>query len=94
MQKKRLELHHLGSRNNSELTCTLCVSCHISISNRQMVWDSRWTCNDNTGNVRSSFIVEGVYELLLAKHAITGDYNYRAMADALPSLIRYYRDDY
>jgi hypothetical protein len=42
--------------------------------------------------LKASFIVNGVYELLLEKHFLTGIRDYRIMADALPSLIRYYRE--
>ena len=89
----RIELHHVGGRKNSPI----CVSlgnfcCHIPLSNRQQTWDSRWTYVNNSENLKASFIVQGVYELLVQMHAATGIHDYRAMADALPSLIRYYRE--
>jgi hypothetical protein len=42
--------------------------------------------------VKASFLVDGVRELLLQKHFLTGIRDYQIMADALPSLIRYYRE--
>ena len=91
-KSRRIELHHVGSGNNSELCCELCVPCHISVSNRQLAWDSRWTHSDNHDMVKASFLVDGVRELLLQKHFLTGIRDYQIMADALPSLIRYYRE--
>jgi hypothetical protein len=88
----RLELHHLAARNNSPLTATLCITCHLGLSNRQQIWDSRWTNNDNSDDLRDSFVVNGVYELLIQKYFVTGISDYRIMAEALPSLIRSYRE--
>ncbi len=87
---QELELHHLAGRNNSELTCTLCSFCHASLSNRQQIWDSRWTYTNNSDDLRSSFAVAGIFELLTEKHFRTGIKDYRIMADALPSLIKSY----
>jgi hypothetical protein len=87
-----LELHHIAGRNNSELTCTLSKRAHVSLSNKQQTWDSRWVCADNSDELRNSFVVNGVYELLVEKHFRTGIKDYRIMADALPNLIKSYRE--
>lgn len=94
MRKTRLELHHVAGGNNSPtLTATLCSwPCHASLSNREQIWDSRWTRSDNSDALRASFIVNGIYELLLEKFFQTGVKDYLAMASGLPSLIRYYRE--
>ena len=90
---QRFELHHLSGKTNSQITLTAHnFPCHAEINCRQMAWDSRWTRSDNSDMLKASFIVNGVYELLLEKHFLTGIRDYRIMADALPSLIRYYRE--
>lgn len=89
---RRLELHHIAKECNSELTITLCVGNHLSISNHQMVWDSRSDLENNSENLRASFILQGIQELLIEKHIITGIQDYRFLADSLSSLIKSYRD--
>jgi hypothetical protein len=99
--RKRFELHHLsgktnslGEKTNSEITLTVHnFPCHAEISCHQTAWDDRWARSDNSDMLKASFIVNGVYELLLEKHFLTGIRDYRVMADALPSLIRYYREE-
>ena len=91
--QKRFELHHLSGKTNSTITLTIhSLPCHVEINCRQAAWDARWARNDNSDMLKASFIVNGVYELLLEKHFLTGIRDYRIMADALPSLIRYYRE--
>jgi hypothetical protein len=88
----KLELHHVGSKSNSPLSCTLCVRCHISLSNRQLIWDSRWTYSNNSDDLRDSFVANGIYELLIQKYYETDITDFREMAAALPPLIRNYRE--
>jgi tRNA(Met) C34 N-acetyltransferase TmcA len=64
----------------------------MDITNRQWTWDSRWICKDNSDDIKDSFIINGIYELLIEKHFRTGINDYRIMADALPNLIRSYRE--
>jgi hypothetical protein len=93
-----LENHHIAGKCNSELTITLGsfdpfpCGCHPHINTRQWCWDSRWVKEDNSENLRASFIIQGVQELLIELHFKTGISDYRIMADALSPSIRSYRE--
>lgn len=90
--RERLENHHIAGRQNSELTATLCLDCHLDVTNRQMVWDSRWTHIDNPEKLRYSFLLQGIQELLIEMHFKTGIKDYRLLADSLSSHIQHYRE--
>lgn len=90
--RKRLENHHIAGEKNSEITATVCVPCHLRISERQMAWDSRWNYTNNSENLRNSFILEGVKEILVQMHYETGIKDYRLLADSLASHIQHYRE--
>jgi hypothetical protein len=81
--RERLELHHIAGKNNSEMTVTLCVSCHNEITKHQNTWDIRWTYNNNTETLQNAFIMQGIRELLLLKYVKTNDYTYYCLADSL-----------
>ena len=81
--RKRLELHHIAGRNNSEMTVSLCVPCHNEITKHQNTWDIRWTCQNNTETLQKGFIMQGIRELLLLKYVKTSDYTYYYLADSL-----------
>lgn len=88
----RIEQHHIAGRNNSEITIPLCVGCHLHISERQMAWDSRWKLTNNTDGLRTSFIVQGVQEILREKGYKMGIIGYIRLADSLSSLVIGYRE--
>ena len=93
MRGRRLELDHVAGREQCDLTATLCnYNCHITKSLRQMSWDSRWNWTTNSDNLSASFLVQGIQELLVQKHCLTGNIEYRILADSLSPLIKYYRD--
>jgi hypothetical protein len=89
---RKLENHHVAGKYNSELTATLCVGDHIDLSNIQMTWDSRWTLTTNTENLKNSFIIQGIQHILLQKHYVTGNPEYRTLAYSLSPLVRRYRE--
>ncbi len=86
------ERHHVAGKNNSEITITLCTHCHNQITTRQLTWDSRWTSAANSDNVKSSFVMQGLQDLLLLKYDNTGIREYRALAYSLSKLVKRYRD--
>jgi len=88
----RLENHHIAGRFNSEITVTLCVDCHIHISIRQLLWNEAWNSKNNTENLKSSFILQGIQEIFIEKHFKTGIRDYRLLADSLSSTIKRYRE--
>ncbi len=81
--RKRLELHHVAGRNNSEMTVSLCVTCHNQITRHQNTWDIRWTNKGNPENLQNAFIMQGFGELFLLKYVETHDYTYYCLADSL-----------
>lgn len=81
--QKRLELHHIAGKNNSEMTVSLCVPCHNEITKHQNTWDIRWTCENNTEKLQNGFIMQGIREVLLLKYVKTSDYTYYCLADSL-----------
>jgi hypothetical protein len=42
------ERHHIGGRNNSDLTITVCPNCHRELSKKQLSWDENWSNRNNT----------------------------------------------
>jgi len=89
---RRLENHHIAGEKHSALTVTLCNIDHMPITNRQMCWDSRWNYTNNAENVQASFVIQGIQELLIQKHYVTGIPDYRLLADSLSPLVKLYRD--
>jgi len=81
--REKLELHHIAGRNNSNITVSLCWSCHNEITKHQNTWDIRWTYNDNPKNLKNAFVLQGIRELLLLKYVKTKDCTYYCLADSL-----------
>jgi hypothetical protein len=90
--RSKLEEHHIAGGNNSAITVTVCLDCHLHITNRQMAWDSRWNNTNNSENLKISFILQGVQEFFIEKHFKTGINDYRLLADSLSSHIKHYRE--
>jgi hypothetical protein len=93
MQKEeRLENNHIAGKLISEITSTIGVGHHIDITIRQMAWDIRWTLANQPENIRASFLLQGVQEYFIEKQLVTGNLEYRKLADCLASNIRKYRE--
>ncbi len=81
--RRRLEMHHIAGKYNSDMTVPLCVPCHNDITMHQKIWDTRWTHQDNSESLKNAFITHGIRELLLLKHMKTHDITYYYLADSL-----------
>jgi len=57
-----------------------------------MAWDYRWNFTNNSENIRNSFILQGIQEILIQMHYETGIKDYRSLADSLSSHIQGYRE--
>ncbi len=87
------EEHHIGGKNNSSITVTVCTRCHQELNNKQMTWDSRWSCAGNSTNLKNSFVIQGLQDVLALKSDNTGIKEYKVMAGSLSKLIRNYREN-
>lgn len=76
-----LEMHHLAGRKHDPRTVTVCHRCHQILSRWQYVWDKRWLLPGLSDDLRLAFYLLGVRDLLRLKAEVTGNLNYRLLAD-------------
>ncbi len=62
-----LEEHHVAGKNNSDLTITVCANHHAILSRMQRSWDERWLHRSNSQNVKETFLLRGLSDVLRLK---------------------------
>ncbi len=62
-----LEEHHIGGRNNSELTITVCANHHAKLTRMQKGWNKRWQQKNNPQTVKETFLLRGLSDVFRLK---------------------------
>lgn len=58
-----LERHHIGSRNNSTATITVCCNCHKILTTKQTSWHRAWSFKNNTDELQFLFLFAGLNDI-------------------------------
>lgn len=56
--------HHIAGRKNSDLTITVCPTCHSYLSLKQRSWPEYWTSDDNPPLVRVIMLLYGLRDVV------------------------------
>ena len=62
-----IELHHVAGKRNSDITISVCPTCHRILSLDQSCWDSLWTRVDNNPMVKDALFLRGLSDILKVK---------------------------
>lgn len=75
--------HHIGGRNNSDITIPVCPNCHAILTLNQKSWDKRWIEKGNSPNITFAIMLQGISDLLILKARILKDYSKKILKGEL-----------
>jgi hypothetical protein len=79
-EPKDLEKHHIAGEKHDFRTATACIPiCHRWLSDKQKTWDKRWLEVNQPDNLRQSFFLLGLQDMLILKSKNTGNSIYEKL---------------
>lgn len=62
-----LEYHHIGGKNNDNLTVSVCRNCHGKLSRKQRFWPKKWMRKNNPPDLKQAFLLRGLSDIFRLK---------------------------
>ncbi len=66
-EPNELEGHHVAGRKHDYRQITCCKTCHRLLSDRQKMWDRRWLLENQSQNLKTTFFLLGLQDILILK---------------------------
>lgn len=91
LEEHNHEIHHIAGSKHSPICIDICSSCHSTITKRQELWDDRWRQKDQPENIRTSFLIQGLREIILLRGELLHSKTIIEMSDTLNYLASSWR---
>lgn len=59
-----LEEHHVGAKNNSNFTISLCRNCHGKVSRKQYKWPKEWPKKNKPSKKKTACLLIGLSDVI------------------------------
>ncbi|MCH7560138.1 MAG: hypothetical protein IIC67_02005 [Thaumarchaeota archaeon] len=66
-REDNFEGHHISGRKHDYRQITCCKPCHRWLSDKQKTWDKRWEQENLSDNLRLTFFLMGLHDILSLK---------------------------